>query len=85
MIAAVCSLEDAPCFNAGKGATYTMDGRFELDASIMDGQSPRGGCGCRNDREKPDCRRSADNGPLGVRDADRPRPPMISPDNTAQR
>lgn len=43
VLAAVCCLEDSPCFNAGKGATYTVDGRFELDASIMDGQSRRAG------------------------------------------
>ncbi len=43
VIAAVCSLEDAPCFNAGKGAAYTRDGRFELDASIMDGATRRAG------------------------------------------
>ncbi len=43
VIAAVCSLEDAPCFNAGKGEAYTRDGRFELDASIMDGASRRAG------------------------------------------
>jgi beta-aspartyl-peptidase (threonine type) len=43
VMAAVRSLEDAPCFNAGKGAAYTRDGRFELDASIMDGATRRAG------------------------------------------
>jgi beta-aspartyl-peptidase (threonine type) len=41
--AAVCVLEDAPCFNAGKGAAFTRDGRNELDASIMDGASRHAG------------------------------------------
>src|SRR5690606_1418898 len=36
-------LEDDPLYNAGRGATYTSDGRHELDAAIMDGQSLRGG------------------------------------------
>lgn len=41
--AAVCALEDAPSFNAGRGAVFTADGRHELDASIMDGQHRRAG------------------------------------------
>ena len=36
---AVRSLEDDDCFNAGRGAVYTADGRHELDASIMDGRT----------------------------------------------
>lgn len=31
-------LEDDPKFNAGRGAVYTSEGTFELDASIMDGR-----------------------------------------------
>jgi beta-aspartyl-peptidase (threonine type) len=31
-------LEDDPKFNAGRGAVYTSDGTFELDASIMKGE-----------------------------------------------
>jgi beta-aspartyl-peptidase (threonine type) len=31
-------LEDDPQFNAGRGAVTTSDGRFELDAAIMDGR-----------------------------------------------
>lgn len=34
---AVRLLEDAPEFNAGRGAVLTFDGSVELDASIMDG------------------------------------------------
>lgn len=37
VIAVVSYLEDNPLFNAGKGATCTLDGEFELDASIMQG------------------------------------------------
>ncbi|MBO9716239.1 MAG: isoaspartyl peptidase/L-asparaginase [Pseudoxanthomonas sp.] len=41
--AAITVLEDAPQFNAGRGAVFTHDGRNELDASIMDGASNRAG------------------------------------------
>ncbi|MGY6553719.1 MAG: isoaspartyl peptidase/L-asparaginase family protein [Wenzhouxiangella sp.] len=37
--AAVRLLEDAPEFNAGRGAVLTFDGTVELDASIMDGSN----------------------------------------------
>jgi beta-aspartyl-peptidase (threonine type) len=37
--AAIRVLEDSPRFNAGKGAVMTAQGTFELDASIMDGQT----------------------------------------------
>ncbi|MEE4638174.1 MAG: isoaspartyl peptidase/L-asparaginase [Wenzhouxiangella sp.] len=37
VVAAVRVLEDAPEFNAGRGAVLTHDGTVELDASIMDG------------------------------------------------
>jgi L-asparaginase / beta-aspartyl-peptidase len=37
--AAVRILEDSPLFNAGKGAVFTHDGRNELDAAIMNGQT----------------------------------------------
>lgn len=43
-------LEDCPLFNAGKGAVFTHDGRNELDASIMNGQTLEAGAvaGVRN-------------------------------------
>lgn len=41
--AAVVVLEDAPEFNAGRGAVFTHEGRNELDASIMDGASGKAG------------------------------------------
>ena len=34
---AVMLLEDNPLFNAGRGSVFTLDGRNELDASIMEG------------------------------------------------
>jgi len=36
-------MEDSPLFNAGFGAVFTWDGRHELDASIMLGESLRAG------------------------------------------
>ncbi len=41
--ATVRHLEDSPLFNAGKGAVFTHEGRNELDASIMDGQTRAAG------------------------------------------
>jgi beta-aspartyl-peptidase (threonine type) len=43
---AVVLLEDNPLFNAGKGAVFTLDGRNELDASIMDGSTLMAGAVC---------------------------------------
>jgi len=43
VVAAVMILEDSPLFNAGKGAVFNFEGRNELDASIMDGQSLQAG------------------------------------------
>jgi beta-aspartyl-peptidase (threonine type) len=47
---AIVVLEDDPLFNAGRGAVFTIDGRNELDASIMDGSTLRAGavCGLRH-------------------------------------
>src|SRR2546423_1067090 len=41
--AAVCSLEDFPLFNAGRGAVFTHEGEVELDAAIMDGKNLKAG------------------------------------------
>ncbi len=40
---AVCSLEDSPLFNAGRGAVFTHEGTHEMDASIMEGANRMGG------------------------------------------
>ncbi len=36
-------LEDNPLFNAGRGAVFTIDGRNEMDAAVMDGATLRAG------------------------------------------
>jgi L-asparaginase / beta-aspartyl-peptidase len=41
--AAITVLEDNPNFNAGKGSVFTHDGKNELDAAIMDGNTLRAG------------------------------------------
>jgi beta-aspartyl-peptidase (threonine type) len=41
--AAIVVLEDDPVFNAGKGAVFNREGRNELNASIMDGQTRKAG------------------------------------------
>ena len=43
---AVVALENNPLFNAGHGAVFTLDGRNELDASIMEGSELRAGAVC---------------------------------------
>ena len=43
VVAAITVLEDAPSFNAGRGAVFTHEGRNELDASLMDGASRAAG------------------------------------------
>jgi beta-aspartyl-peptidase (threonine type) len=43
---AIVLLEDNPLFNAGRGAVFTLDGRNELDASIMDGSTLGAGAVC---------------------------------------
>src|SRR5271154_3840600 len=43
---AVVLLEDNPLFNAGRGAVFTLDGRNELDAAIMDGSNRNAGAVC---------------------------------------
>jgi beta-aspartyl-peptidase (threonine type) len=41
--AAIVVMEDAPQFNAGKGAVFNAEGKHELDASIMEGHTRRAG------------------------------------------
>ena len=41
--ATVCSLEDFPLFNAGRGSVFTHEGKNEMDAAIMDGRELRAG------------------------------------------
>jgi L-asparaginase / beta-aspartyl-peptidase len=43
---AVTLLEDNPLFNAGRGSVFTLDGRNELDASIMEGRTLKAGAVC---------------------------------------
>ena len=50
--AAVASLEDAPSFNAGRGAVFAADGTVELDAAIMDGATRRAGAVARVTRTR---------------------------------
>lgn len=50
--AAVASLEDAPEFNAGRGAVFTAEGTVELDAAIMDGATRRAGAVARVTRTR---------------------------------
>ncbi|MGB3606713.1 MAG: isoaspartyl peptidase/L-asparaginase [Psychroserpens sp.] len=40
---AVKILEDSPLFNAGKGSVFTATGSYEMDASIMDGNTLNAG------------------------------------------
>ncbi|MFZ0872169.1 MAG: isoaspartyl peptidase/L-asparaginase [Rhodanobacter sp.] len=41
--AAIAVLEDDPNFNAGKGSVFSHDGKNEMDAAIMDGNTLRAG------------------------------------------
>ena len=43
VVAAITVLEDDENFNAGKGAVFTHDGKNELDAAIMDGNTLNAG------------------------------------------
>jgi beta-aspartyl-peptidase (threonine type) len=43
VVAAVESLEDCPLFNAGRGAVFTNEGKHELDAAVMIGNSRAAG------------------------------------------
>lgn len=50
VIAAICSMEDNPLFNAGRGSVFTKKGLNEMDAAIMDGSNLAAGgvAGVRN-------------------------------------
>lgn len=41
--AAIRVMEDSPLFNAGRGAVFTHEGKNEMDAAIMDGQTLKAG------------------------------------------
>jgi beta-aspartyl-peptidase (threonine type) len=41
--AAVRTMEDAPVFNAGRGSVLTSEGKVEMDAAIMSGETLRAG------------------------------------------
>ncbi len=43
VVSVITYLEDCPLFNAGKGAVFTSEGKNELDASIMDGETLNAG------------------------------------------
>jgi len=49
---AVVVLEDNPLFNAGRGAVFSLEGRNELDAAIMDGTTLAAGAVCGVTRVK---------------------------------
>jgi beta-aspartyl-peptidase (threonine type) len=64
--AAVRTLEEDPCFNAGRGSVLTASGRIELDAAIMDGRTRAAGAvsGLRTTRAPVSlARRLLDQGP----------------------
>lgn len=41
--ASVVKLEDSPLFNAGRGSVFTSNGKIEMDASLMDGNTLNAG------------------------------------------
>ncbi|KAL1924917.1 uncharacterized protein VTP21DRAFT_4571 [Calcarisporiella thermophila] len=43
VVAAVEVMEDSPLFNAGKGSVFTITGKNELEASVMDGSNGTAG------------------------------------------
>jgi L-asparaginase / beta-aspartyl-peptidase len=50
--AAIRVMEDCELFNAGRGGTFTHDGRVELDAAIMEGKMEGKGEGKRDPRKR---------------------------------
>ncbi len=43
VVSAIQVMEESPLFNAGKGAVFTNEGKNELDAAIMDGETRKAG------------------------------------------
>jgi len=43
VVSAIQIMEESPLFNAGKGAVFTNEGKNELDAAIMDGETRKAG------------------------------------------
>jgi beta-aspartyl-peptidase (threonine type) len=43
VIASIIIMEDSPLFNAGKGAVFTSEGKNEMDAAVMDGNTGMAG------------------------------------------
>lgn len=43
VLEAIMIMENSPLFNAGKGAVFTSEGRNEMDAAVMDGQTGMAG------------------------------------------
>ena len=59
VVAAVHVMEDAPCFNAGRGAALTLEGKVELDSSVMQGDGSCGAaCGLTTARHPVDVARA---------------------------
>ncbi len=54
VVETIVVLEDDPTFDAGRGSVLNRDGRIEMDASVMDGETMRAGaCLCVNDVANP--------------------------------
>lgn len=59
VVAALHVMEDAPCFNAGRGAALTLEGRAEMDACLMRGDGSTGAaCGMTTARHPIDVARA---------------------------
>ncbi len=50
VVAAICTMEDNPLFNAGRGSVFTKKGQNEMDAALMNGSNLAAGAvaGVRN-------------------------------------